>query len=112
MVGREALRVAVVLAGCAVGGVGFAGAGDELVGRGRHIAEAACSPCHAIDREGPSAKPEAPPFRELGRKYPVDGLQEALAEGIVVGHPGMPEVRMTETDITAFLAWLKSAQVP
>ena len=112
MGGRGSLRVAVVLAGSVAAGGAFAASGDDLVGRGRHIAEAACSPCHAIDREGPSATPEAPPFRELGRKYPVDSLQEALAEGVVVGHPGMPEVRMNETDIAAFLAWLKSAQVP
>jgi len=85
---------------------------DPAVKRGREIAEAACADCHAVGRSGASPKPEAPLFRELGRKYPVESLEEALAEGVVVGHPGMPQVKMNEAEIGAFLAWLKSIQTP
>ncbi|WP_333822891.1 c-type cytochrome [Pinisolibacter sp.] len=87
-------------------------AGDAAVKRGREIAEAACADCHAIGATGTSPKAEAPLFRELGRKYPVESLEEALAEGVVVGHPGMPQVKMNEADIGAFIAHLKSIQVP
>lgn len=80
--------------------------------RGREIAEAACQPCHAIGRQGASPNVAAPPFRILGQRYPVDYLQEALAEGILVGHPGMPQVRMSPDDIGAFLAYLRTVQVP
>ena len=85
---------------------------DEAVALGRKIAEAACAPCHAIGTTGPSPKAEAPLFRELGRKYPVEQLEETLAEGVVVGHPGMPQVKMREGEIAAFIAFLKTIQVP
>ena len=83
---------------------------DASVERGRQIAVAACADCHAIGPAGESPKAEAPRFRDLGRKYPVESLEEALAEGVVVGHPGMPQVKMNEADIGAFLAWLKTVQ--
>lgn len=89
----------------------LASAQDDLAERrGRQIAEAACSPCHAIGKQGTSPNPAAPIFRTLGQKYPVDSLQEALAEGILVGHPGMPQVRMSPQDIDAFLTYLASIQ--
>ena len=104
-VGRAVLIAILILA------AGSAGAAGDAVKRGREIAEAACADCHAIGSAGASPKAEAPPFRELERKYPVESLEEALAEGVVVGHPGMPQVKMNEADIGAFLAYLKSIQV-
>ncbi len=89
-----------------------AAADDSLVGRGREIAKAACAECHAVGPTGSSPKVDAPLFRALGRKYPVESLEEALAEGVVVGHPGMPQVRMNEADIGAFIAYLKTIQLP
>lgn len=91
---------------------GRAGAEDAAVAQGRRIAESACSPCHGIGRTGVSPKAEAPLFRELGCKYPVESLEEALAEGVVVGHPEMPQVKMSEREIAAFIAWLKTIQTP
>ena len=35
----------------------------------------------------------APPFRLLPQRYPVEHLAEALAEGIVTGHPAMPQFK-------------------
>ncbi|WP_407050545.1 c-type cytochrome [Methyloraptor flagellatus] len=78
--------------------------------RGREIAEAACAPCHAIGRSGTSPNPKATPFREIGRNYPVDNLEETLAEGVVTGHPEMPKVKMTPKDIGAFIAYLRTIQ--
>jgi hypothetical protein len=40
--------------------------------------------------------------------YPVEGLQESLAEGIVTGHPSMPEFRFDADQIGDFIAFLKS----
>lgn len=111
-------RIATTLRWMAVGGVlsqaiGAAGAADDsLVGRGREIAKAACADCHGVGPTGTSPKKEAPLFRELGRKYPVESLEEALAEGVVVGHPGMPQVKMNEAEIGAFIAYLKTIQMP
>ena len=112
---RSMARRGLALIGMAAGlaGATAAGAADPArIEAGRRIAEKACADCHAIGSTGTSAKPEAPPFRELGRKYPVESLEEALAEGVVVGHPGMPQVKMNEAEIGAFLAWLSSIQTP
>jgi len=46
---------------------------------------------HAVGADGESPVPEAPPFRMLEARYPLEALEEALAEGIVTGHPDMPQ---------------------
>lgn len=108
MIRRTAIRLIV---GILVGS-GVASADERSIADGLVIARAACSPCHAIGPSGDSPESAAPPFRELGRKYPVESLAEALAEGVVVGHPGMPQVKMNEREIGAFLAYLVSIQAP
>src|SRR5262249_24774076 len=68
-----------------------AGAAEkDLTDKGKVLVEKNCSRCHAIGKEGESTHPEAPPFRTLSSKYPIDDLAESLAEGIVSGHPDMP----------------------
>jgi mono/diheme cytochrome c family protein len=76
--------------------------------RGEAIAQRLCARCHAIKREGESPMGLAPPFRELPKRYPVDHLAEALAEGIVTGHPAMPEFTFTPREIEALLSYLSS----
>ena len=78
--------------------------------RGEALLAKNCSRCHAIARTGASPHPEAPPFRTLSRKYPIEGLAEALAEGISVGHPDMPEFIFEADEVGAILAYLKSIQ--
>jgi cytochrome c len=78
--------------------------------RGQALLAKNCSRCHAISRTGASPHPEAPPFRTLSRKYPIEGLAEALAEGIFVGHPDMPEFIFEADEVGAILAYLKSIQ--
>ena len=80
--------------------------------RGRALVEMHCSRCHAIDPTGASSHPEAPPLRTLGTRYPIDSLAEALAEGLVTGHPDMPEFVFDVRDVGAILAYLKSIQDP
>ena len=79
---------------------------------GRQTAERLCAPCHAIGKTDTGPHAEAPPFREFERKWPLDSLAEALAEGIVVGHPDMPEFTMSQEDIADFLAYLGTIQTP
>jgi cytochrome c len=81
---------------------------DGSVGHGRALAERHCAGCHATGPAGDSPVPEAPPFRYLKAKYPVDSLAEALAEGIVAGHPAMPEVTFEAGEIEDLLAYLKT----
>ena len=90
--------------------LGAAQANASNVEQGRRLANLYCAKCHAIDKVSPSPLTVAPPFRTLHERYPVDTLQEALAEGIVVGHPAMPEFRFEPDQIGDFLAFLKSLE--
>jgi cytochrome c len=76
--------------------------------RGVVIARTYCVSCHAIDKVSPSPLQAAPPFRDLHKKYPVENLQEALVEGIVTGHPSMPEFRFDVGQTSDFIAFLNS----
>jgi cytochrome c len=78
--------------------------------QGKRLALTWCAKCHAIDKLSPSPLKIAPPFRELHERYPVDMLQEALAEGLVTGHPTMPEFRFDADQVGDFLAFLKTLE--
>jgi cytochrome c len=75
---------------------------------GRKIAQRNCGRCHAVAEKGGSPFRKAPPFRDIAARGNVDQLQEALAEGIMVGHPAMPEFTLAPQQIADFLAYLKS----
>jgi mono/diheme cytochrome c family protein len=78
--------------------------------RGRHFAKAHCSKCHSIDRTTTSPRKEAPPFRTLHLRYPVETLAEAFAEGIYTGHPAMPAFELEPDEINDLLSYLKSLE--
>jgi cytochrome c len=78
--------------------------------RGKAYAKSHCARCHSIARTGASPFKPAPPFRTLHLHYPIEGLEEALAEGIVTGHPAMPEFVLTPGQIRDFLSFLKTLE--
>ena len=59
---------------------------------------------------GNSLHPEAPPFRTLSSRYPIEDLSESLAEGIVSGHPDMPIFVFSPADVEAIIEYLNSVQ--
>jgi mono/diheme cytochrome c family protein len=81
---------------------------DATDERGRAIAQAKCARCHSIGVQGDSPLALAPPFRVLPKRYPVENLAEALAEGIYVGHPMMPEFKFDPPEIDALLSFMAS----
>jgi cytochrome c len=87
-------------------------ADTALLERGRAIAETNCARCHAIGKTGESPNAKSPPFRTLSQKYPLSNLEEALSEGIMVGHEGaeMPQFRLDPAQIEALLAFMGSVQ--
>jgi mono/diheme cytochrome c family protein len=87
-----------------------AAAQDDSIAKGHALAEEKCARCHAVGAEGESTLPIAPPFRTLSERYPVEHLEEALAEGIVSGHPAMPEFEFEPDEIAVLIAYLKSVQ--
>ncbi|QWG14838.1 cytochrome c [Bradyrhizobium sediminis] len=78
--------------------------------RGRAFALTNCARCHSIDRTTPSPLKIAPPFRTLHNRYPIETLAEALAEGIVTGHPTMPQFQLEPDQINDFLSFLKTLE--
>ena len=88
--------------------------GEEVLSpaaqRGLVIVRTNCSRCHAVGKVGDSPLPVAPPFRTLHERYPVEDLEEPLAEGIVTGHPTMPEFRFDPGQVGDIIAYLKSLE--
>ena len=107
------LAAALMMPGCALEPKAAAGANLEIpVMAGEQIARDVCSGCHAVGRTGASPHPEARPFRTLSKLYPVSSLEEALAEGIMVGHPDMPPFRFEPDEVGALLDYIQSIQDP
>ena len=77
---------------------------------GKLLVEANCARCHAIGREDFSRHPEAPPFRNLADRYPLDALEEAFIEGISVGHPDMPEFIASPGQIEPIIDYIGTIQ--
>ena len=78
--------------------------------RGLTFVSANCTECHAVDKVSPSPLAVAPPFRKLHEKYPVDHLAESLAEGIMTGHPTMPQFKLDPGQIGDVIAYLKTLE--
>jgi cytochrome c len=81
------------------------------IARGEALVTQNCGMCHATGTSGLSPNPLAPHFRALGQRYPVENIAEALAEGIIVGHSPMPELKFTSGEIADIVAYLQSIQV-
>ena len=79
---RKSIVCGVTLLGC-----GSAAALEPDAQRGLTFVRTNCSQCHSIDKVSPSPLNIAPPFRTLHLRYPVEHLEEALAEGIMTGQP-------------------------
>jgi cytochrome c len=101
------LLIAVIFS---ISTMGHASATEQSVRRGKAIAVTKCSRCHSIEAEGRSPRAAAPPFRTLHKQYPVETLEDALAEGMSTGHPRMPEFRLEPDQVGDFINFLKSLE--
>jgi cytochrome c len=104
------LVLSILVAILAIASIGHAAAADPK--RGEILLARDCGRCHAVDRTGASADKDAPPFRTLSKRYPVESLEEALGEGTMTGHPDMPEFKYDADDVGGIIAHLKSIQQP
>ena len=85
---------------------------DGSLRSGADLAERYCAQCHAV-ASGPSPVADAPAFSGLARKWPIEYLAEALAEGIVTSHRQdveMPEFVFSPEQIDDLLLYLESVQ--
>ena len=88
----------------------FAETDFEKIMHGKQLVEANCSKCHGVSLKDKSAHDKAPVFRSLAKRYPIDALEEAFAEGIYTGHPDMPEFAATPDQVAAIVAYISSIQ--
>jgi cytochrome c len=118
MVRAGRIPIAICLAAvCSLVGLGV-GAEDQrskddaeqskLAEIGRAIVMEKCARCHATGLDDKSPHASAPPFRDVATLYPSENLAEALAEGIVSGHPDMPVFVFEPQEIEGFIAYLDS----
>ncbi|HDZ74811.1 MAG TPA: cytochrome c [Aurantimonas coralicida] len=98
-----------VAAALVVSGSAFAQSsetGPNAVDRGKALAVRNCSGCHAVELEGESPNPKAPPFRTLSERFPIDALEETFIGTIDTGHPGMPVFVATQEQIDDIIAYI------
>lgn len=76
---------------------------------GETLAQDLCVRCHAVGSSGESPVPDATPFRTFKSRWPLEHLEEALAEGIMVGHPEhqMPVFQFDVEQIADLTAYLE-----
>lgn len=119
---KHALAVLLTfsLGACAAAPENAAGPAAAVIS-GRMIAERSCGGCHSTS-DAPSRLADAPPFRELHRRYEGPGGLEALLsegmltpeasleEGVLPGHPRMPMVALTSGEREDLAAYLRSLE--
>jgi cytochrome c len=87
--------------------------GDPV--KGHAFARQYCSRCHAVEKEqAKSPVGEAPPFSTFAQYWPLEDLEESLAEGIMVGHEKypMPVFQLGPEEIANLIAYLRTIQQP
>ena len=89
---------------------GRAVADEAHLASGQRLAQRDCGGCHGVAARDQSPNPDAPPFRLLGQRYDVAGLDAALRGGMLVGHPRMPMIVLDEDEIADLSAYVKSIQ--
>lgn len=82
----------------------------QEIAQGKLIVERACASCHEVEPGATSPHPDAPNLANLSDEYPVALLDEAFAEGIMVGHPDMPEFKLPPDQVKALIGYLESIQ--
>ena len=109
--GGGVLKPAALLAAALLAAASSAAAEEpSSARRGGMLVKRHCGGCHATGAAGTSRHPAAPPLRELNRRYEPEALAEALAEGILTGHPAMPEFRFEPRDVRSIILYLNEIQ--
>jgi tetratricopeptide (TPR) repeat protein len=80
----------------------------KLLKSGKEIAQTLCSRCHALELKGDSPNPRAPPFRDIGKRYPLIALREPVNRSIAAPHDQMPHFTLQDADIDQLVAFINS----
>jgi mono/diheme cytochrome c family protein len=107
---RSRLAVILLAPFLLAGSTCLAHAQQSPEARGEALLSQHCGMCHVVGRVGTSPHNMAPAFRTLGQRYPIESLEEALGEGLLTGHPDMPEFAFGPRDVGAIIRYLQSIQ--
>jgi mono/diheme cytochrome c family protein len=115
------LRLGLTVAALVVLGGSAARAAERPVSdmaiAGKRVAQRNCGVCHAVGA-GASTAPDAPPFRNLHKRYRSGGLPQLLREGMLQPttppdegspprHPLMPMAVLGDDEVAELTAYLK-----
>jgi cytochrome c len=78
--------------------------------RGLTFVRVHCAECHAISKVGESPLTIAPPFHTLHLKFPIESLRRRLSEGIIAGHPTMPQFRLDADQLADVIAYIETLE--
>ena len=78
--------------------------------RGYRVAARECATCHAIDATGDSPRMDAPPLREVRRRYNGASLAREFETIGRVGHYQMPAKAISRSDREDLIAYIEIAQ--
>jgi tetratricopeptide (TPR) repeat protein len=81
---------------------------DQLIVRGKLLAERNCAWCHAVGASGDSPNARAPRWRDLHKRHPIQALREPLTRGIARPHDEMPKFDLTDAEIDTIVAYINS----
>jgi mono/diheme cytochrome c family protein len=84
---------------------------SRVTNRGKVILQEKCGRCHAIEGVGESSLKDAPPMREIYRRFNPRELQAELSEGMVSKHKEMPQIEFSDEDVYAIQAYLYALAV-
>jgi cytochrome c len=104
--------VAIALSGAAMlcASISALAQSSPAAQRGLTFIRVHCAQCHAIGKIGDSPLTIAPPFRTLHLKYPIENLRRPLSEGIIAGHPTMPQFRLEADQVTDVIAYIETLE--
>ncbi len=109
IIGSKFSKMIVLVVFCFLGALSPLNATEEGdIKRGQDMVDKLCASCHSVGETGLSPFKDAPPFRDIVGRWPVESLAEALGEGIVVGHPAMPEFQFEPDELNDLLAYLST----
>jgi cytochrome c len=104
--------IVIALSGAAMlcGSISALAQSSPAAQRGLTFVRVHCAQCHAIGKVGESPLTIAPPFRTLHLKFPIENLRRPLSEGIVAGHPTMPQFRLEADQVGDVIAYLQTLE--
>lgn len=81
---------------------------EHILEDGRNRAEVNCAPCHAVGLKEASPNPDAPPFRDIQKRYPMLTLRDPVSRGLAWPHKDMPRFNFTGEEIDGLIAFIGS----